>query len=141
MLKVRKENDKRFDRVMDANFNRAKEGLRVCEDVCRFVLDAKNPTRGYKSVRHQLTEIIESLKILEVIRSRNIGGDVGRGSTRVEFKRKSAMDIFYANSQRVKESMRVLEEFSKLRSKKLAENLKKLRYEVYALEKNVIERG
>jgi hypothetical protein len=138
---VRKENDKKFDRVMDANFNRAKEGLRVCEDVCRFVLDAKTPTRGYKSVRHQLTEIIESLKILEVIRSRDIRGDVGRGSTPVEFKRKNAMDIFYANSQRVKESMRVLEEFAKLRSNKLAESLKKLRYKVYALEKNVIERG
>jgi len=137
---VRKDNDKKFDRVMDANFNRAKEGLRVCEDVCRFILDAKSSTRGYKTVRHQLTEIISSLKVLEVIRSRNIGRDVGRGSTSVEFKRKSAMDIFYANSQRVKESIRVLEEFAKLRDKKLAEGLKRLRYKVYALEKNVIER-
>jgi len=140
LAKVRKDNDKRFDRVMDANFNRAKEGLRVCEDVCRFVLDAKSPTRGYKSVRHQLTEMIASLKILEVIRSRNIEEDVGRGSTSFEFKRKSPMDIFYANSQRVKESMRVLEEFAKLHDKKLAEGLKRLRYKVYALEKNVIER-
>ena len=140
MSKVRKDNIKRFDRVMDANFNRAKEGLRVCEDICRFVLDAKSLTRGYKSVRHQLTEMITSLKILEVIRSRNIERDVGRGSTSVECTRKSAMDIFYANSQRVKESMRVLEEFAKLRNKKLAEGLKRLRYKVYALEKNVIER-
>ena len=137
---MRKDNDKKFDRVMDANFNRAKEGLRVCEDVCRFVLDAKSPTRGYKAARHQLTEIISSLKIFKVIQSRDIEKDVGRGSTSVEFKRKSAIDIYYANSQRVKESMRVLEEFSKLRNKKLAEELKKLRYKVYALEKNVIER-
>ena len=137
---MRKNDIKKFDRVMDANFNRAKEGLRVCEDVCRFILDAKSPTRGYKTVRHQLTEIISKLKVLEVIRSRNIEKDVGRRSTSVEFKRKSAMDIFYANSQRVKESMRVLEEFSKLHNKKLAEGLKKLRYKVYSLEKNVIER-
>ena len=139
LSKVCKQNDKRFGRVVDANFNRAKEGLRVCEDVCRFVLDAKSPTRGYKAVRHQLTETISGLKILEVILSRNIERDVGRGSTSVEFKRKSAMDIFYANSQRVKESLRVLEEFAKLRDKKLAEGLKRLRYKVYALEKNVIE--
>lgn len=125
---------------MDANFNRAKEGLRVCEDICRFVLDARSPTRGYKNVRHQLTEMITSLKILDVIRSRNIERDVGRASTSGEFKRKSAMDIFHANSQRVKESIRVLEEFAKLRNKKLAEGLKRLRYKVYALEKNVIER-
>lgn len=138
---MRKRNDKRFDRVIDANFNRAKEGLRVCEDVCRFIFDAKGPTRSYKAVRHQLTEAISTLKISEVILSRDIRKDVGRKSTSIEFKRKGVMDIFYANSQRVKESLRVLEEFSKLRNKRLAEDLKKLRYKIYALEKNIIERG
>lgn len=126
--------------MMDANFNRAKEGLRVCEDICRFVLDAKSPTRGYKDVRHQLTEVISSLKIFKVIQSRDIRRDVGRQSTSVEFRRKNAIDIFYANSQRTKESLRVLEEFAKLRNKRIAEGLKKIRYKVYALEKNVIER-
>lgn len=125
---------------MDANVNRAKEGLRVCEDICRFVLDAESLTRGYKTVRHRLTETISRLKILDAVRSRNIQGDVGRGSTSVEFKRKGAMDIFWANSQRAKESIRVLEEFAKLRDQKTAEGLKRLRYKVYALEKNVIER-
>ncbi len=137
---MQKRSDKKFDRIIDANFNRAKEGLRVCEDVCRFILDKKGLTQKYKLARHQLTETISTLKILEVIRSRNIGGDVGRQSTPGEFKRAGAMDIFYANSQRVKESIRVLEEFAKLRNKKLAEDLKKLRYKVYTLEKNVIER-
>ena len=137
---MQKRNDKKFDRIIDANFNRAKEGLRVCEDVCRFILDKKGPTQRYKAVRHELTKAISALKILEVICSRNIRGDVGRQSTSGEFKRAGAMDIYYANSQRVKESLRVLEEFAKLRNKKLAEDLKKLRYKVYALEKNVIER-
>ncbi len=137
---MQKRNDKKFDRIIDANFNRAKEGLRVCEDVCRFVLNRKGPTQKYKAVRHQLTEAVSTLEILNVIRSRDIARDVGRTSTPIEFKRSGAMDIFYANSQRVKESVRVLEEFAKLRNKRLAENLKTLRYEVYALEKNVIER-
>lgn len=137
---MRKQNDKKLDRIIDANFNRAKEGLRVCEDVCRFILDANGPTRSYKNIRHQLTEVISALKISEVILSRDIGRDVGRKSTSVEFKRRGAMDIFYANSQRVKESLRVLEEFTKLRNKRLAEDLKKLRYKIYALEKNIIER-
>lgn len=135
-----KRNDKKFDRIIDANFNRAKEGLRVCEDVCRFILDAKNSTRTYKTIRHQLTKIIGVLKIPELVCARNINRDVGRKSTHVEFKRNGVMDIFYANSQRVKESIRVLEEFTKLRNKRLAENLKKLRYKVYALEKKIIER-
>lgn len=137
---MRKESDKQFNRVMDANFNRAKEGLRVCEDICRFVLDAKRPTREFKRARHQLTEAMSGMKMRRVVSARNIERDVGRGSTRIEFRRRNTADIFYANSQRVKESIRVLEEFAKLRSRKSASGLKKLRYKVYALEKNVIER-
>jgi len=137
---VYKQNDNKLDRIIDANFNRAKEGLRVCEDICRFILDAKSITRNYKNVRHQLTNIIGSLKIEKFIRAREIARDVGRRSTAVEFKRNGFADIFNANSQRVKESIRVLEEFTKLRDKRLAEDLKKLRYKIYALEKNVIKR-
>lgn len=138
---MQKKDDNRFCRVIDANFNRAKEGLRVCEDVCRFYLDAKGPTRQYKSSRHRLTKIMGTLDLSDVIGARDIERDVGQKSMKTEFKRKGAMDIFYANSQRVKESIRVLEEFTKLRHRKLAEDLKKLRYRIYALEKNIIERG
>jgi len=137
---VPKQNNKKYDRIIDANFNRAKEGLRVCEDVCRFIFDAKSTTRGYKAARLQLTDIIGSLKIAQIIRAREITKDVGRDSTAVEFRRNGAIDIYYANSQRVKESVRVLEEFTKLRNKRLAEDLKKLRYKIYALEKNVLKR-
>ena len=133
-------NDKIFDRIIDANFNRTKEGLRVCEDVCRYILNEQSSTRHYKSVRHQLTQVLSGLNVPGLIRSRNITGDVGRRSTDAEFKRRGAMDIYYANSQRVKESIRVLEEFAKLRNKQIAGKLKRLRYRVYALEKNVIER-
>jgi len=136
-----KRSDKSYFRIIDANFNRAKEGLRVCEDVCRFYFDAKGPTRQYKNSRHRLTNIMGTLNLPEVIKARNIRGDVGRGSSETEFKRHGAMDIFYANSQRVKESIRVLEEFTKMRHKDLAEDLKRLRYKVYALEKDIIEQG
>lgn len=137
---MQKRDDKKFERILDANFNRAKEGLRVCEDVCRFILDAKGATRDYKTVRHRLTEIMGVLRISEAVRFRDVFRDVGRGSAAVEFRRRSVKDIFYANSQRTKESIRVLEEFTKLRDRRLAEDLKKLRYRIYALEKNVIER-
>lgn len=133
--------DKKLNRIIDANFNRAKEGLRVCEDTCRFILDRKSETRRYKEIRHRLTDILIGLKIRDVIRARDTHADVGRASTRTEFKRLDAMDVFYANSQRVKESVRVLEEFAKLRNKRVANGLKKLRYQIYALEKNIIEQS
>lgn len=132
---------KNFDRLIDANFNRAKEGLRVCEDVCRFVWDAKQPTRNYKDIRHELTSIISSMKIAKIIQARDIAGDVGRASTAAEFRRQGVRDIFYANSQRVKESVRVLEEFAKLKNKRSSQDLKRLRYRIYALEKNALKRS
>ena len=130
--------DKKMRRVIDANFNRAKEGLRVCEDLCRFFINQKEMTRKYKDVRHKLTEIIKKWDLGEIIGARDIEGDVGRRSSKSELQRTKANDIFYANSQRVKESIRVLEEFSKIFDRKAAENLKKLRYKIYSIEKDFV---
>ena len=132
-------NDSKLNRIIDANFNRAKEGLRVCEDIGRFILDQKKIASQFKDVRHQLTQIILALKISTLIEARDIQGDVGKQTIALESKRSNIADIFYANSQRVKESIRVLEEFSKLRSQTLSAKLKKLRYQIYALEKEVVE--
>lgn len=131
--------DKIF-RVIDANFNRAKEGLRVCEDVARFVLDEEKNARDYKDVRHALSEAC--LKVIkgQGIGARSIETDVGRATTPAELKRKSVKDIFYANSQRAKESVRVLEEFLKLVDAHEALRVKKIRYQIYALERKVFEK-
>ncbi|MDO8580086.1 MAG: thiamine-phosphate pyrophosphorylase [Candidatus Omnitrophota bacterium] len=137
---MQKLNEKQLRRVIDANFNRAKEGLRVCEDVCRFVLNDGPASRSFKTLRHQLTTMIAKLTILQLIEARDIDGDVGRGSSLSEMKRKHIDDIFFANIQRIKESIRVLEEFTKLFNVQRARGLKQIRYKVYALEKKVAER-
>jgi len=135
---VSKINEKKLLRIIDANFNRAKEGLRVCEDVCRFILDDGAKTRQFKALRHRLSEKVSVLSFGKLVDCRNIDGDVGKRSTAVELKRRNVSDIFYANSQRSKESLRVLEEFAKLINPRLGEDLKKIRYQIYALEKKVI---
>jgi hypothetical protein len=132
--------DKKLLRIVDANFNRAKEGLRVCEDVARYGLNRQAITRECKQVRHQLTDTVGSLKILNLLKARDIEGDVGRGSTASEFKRQNLNDIFYANAQRVKESLRVLEEVTKLLDVKCARKIKEMRYKIYALEQKTITR-
>jgi thiamine-phosphate pyrophosphorylase len=53
---------KKILRVLDVNFNRAKEGLRICEDVTRFIFDRKKETLAYKNIRHQLTELLSEMK-------------------------------------------------------------------------------
>ncbi len=129
--------EKKILRILDANFNRAKEALRVCEDICRFLLDDPQKTLQFKSLRHRLTGVLAGLPFEDLIKSRNIEEDVGKKTFETELQRKSVFDIFYANSQRVKESLRVLEEFTKLLNRRRALDLKKIRYEIYGLEKKV----
>lgn len=130
----------RTHRVVDANYNRAKEGLRVCEDVCRFVRDDKKATARFKKLRHDLTQAVAVFGLKDMAAARDIVRDVGRKTIAAESRRNGISDIFYANVQRVKESLRVLEEFAKLKDAGAASNLKKLRYTVYAIEKNALER-
>ena len=139
---MRKIGKGRIFRIIDANLNRTKEGLRVCEDVARFIFDNQKITAEYKKIRHALTALTAACgkSPKSLIGCREVAKDIGRESTPVEFRRESARDIFYANSQRVKESMRVLEEFTKLTNPKSAEGFKRLRYRIYALEKNIVKK-
>ena len=135
---MKKSPDRSLYRILDANLNRTKEGLRVCEDLCRYVWDQRTLTRAFKDMRHELTGIIAELDIQKAIEARHIQGDVGRDTTISESKRVDIKAVFWANSQRVKESLRVLEEVTKLMDAKISSKLKVLRYKVYALEQKVI---
>ena len=130
----------RLHRVIDANYNRAKEGLRVCEDICRFVRDDAKATARFKELRHGLTAAVMVFGLKDMVASRDITGDVGCKTIAAESRRRHVGDIFYANIQRVKESLRVLEEFAKLENIEAAERFKSLRYKVYGLEKKAFER-
>jgi len=127
-------------RIIDANVNRAKEGLRVCEDVCRFVLDAKTETAQLKRIRHAITDAVACIDRRALLQSRDTQADVGKGSIGPELTRTTVTDIFYANIQRAKESVRVLEECIKIVDQQSAEHMKKQRYALYILEKKISPR-
>ena len=77
-------------RIIDANFNRAKEGLRVCEDICRFKLNDKILTNKMKRLRHGLTDCVLEFSIKQIVLARGIEEDVGKISIQSELKRKAA---------------------------------------------------
>lgn len=125
-------------RIIDANLNRANEGLRVCEEITRFILENYQLTARLKKIRHAISAAAKSLPAKTVlIQQRNAQKDIGKNICANELKRKDINDIFFANIQRVKESLRVLEEFSKLIDTRIAVLFKKIRYAVYELEKKV----
>ena len=129
-----------LERILDANVNRAKEGLRVCEDTVRFVYNDRSLTSRFKNVRHELTDTAAALGPDALIRARDVSVDTGRPTSVSESARSGVPDVFRANVQRVKESLRVLEEFAKIIDGKVAERFKNLRYRVYELEKKTLER-
>jgi len=111
--------------------------LRVCEEITRFILDNHRFTADFKKIRHEIDSIIKrAYPVYKLLKDRNSNSDVGRLNSRGELKRASCKDIFWANIQRIKESLRVLEEFSKLVDDKAALSFKELRYKVYAIEKD-----
>lgn len=127
---------KGIDRIIDANINRAKEGLRVCEEITRFILDSRSLTAALKNIRHTIDSLSRSLaQNKNLLKERESRKDIGKNIYINELKRRTVKDIFFANCQRVKESIRVLEEFSKLKNKTTALKFKNLRYSLYEIEK------
>lgn len=120
-------------RIVDANLNRLREGLRVLEDICRFGFDNKKLASSFKALRHK-TRIEENL-----LNSRNIQDDILKETTTSELKRENIEDIITANMKRVQESARVLEEVLKTIDTNQSATFKNIRYELYHIEKEIFE--
>ena len=127
-------------RIIDANLNRSREGLRVCEDITRFILNDTKSARKLKRIRQGIFSAVKNSKISysELLKERDSAGDVGKFTTKREQQRRNWQSVFSANIERAKESARVLEELTKIINKKLAERFKKIRFTIYEIEKEII---
>ncbi len=131
-------------RVLDANLNRAREGLRVLEDFARFLGDSHDVSFKLKSMRHDLVTAEKQLfasagiGMADRLQFRDTEGDVGTSQmTDGEQQRSALPDVIIANIRRVEESLRSLEEFGKLVSLSFSSAMKSLRYSAYTLEKSL----
>lgn len=121
-------------RVIDANLNRLKEGIRVVEDIMRYRDNHKELSTSLKNLRHK-ARIDENDALLL---HRDSINDVLRPTTKSELNRTDIKSIILANFKRAQESSRVLEELFKLYSKEYSETFKYIRYELYNLEKEIV---
>jgi len=130
--------------LIDANINRSREGLRVTEDISRFILRDKKLTSFNKKIRHGITGASKQLghKVSILLESRDSASDTGRNIKQdSEFKRGGIDDILLSNFKRAQESLRVLEEISKLINRNTSRMFKELRYETYVLEKKFMQKA
>ncbi len=123
-------------RLIDANLNRAREGLRVIEDTARFILNDSKLYRRIRLLRHRLTEITRK-NYPSLLKSRNSTADAGRVIH--EYRRKNVRDLMIANFRRVEEALRVLEEYSRLISVSAGAQFKNVRFRTYNFEKYIME--
>jgi thiamine-phosphate pyrophosphorylase len=126
-------------RILDANFNRASEGLRVVEEYARFVLDDAALSGECKALRHELAAAIQTAcSADDLSRARDTAGDAGTAvRTQAEYRRADAVDVVLANTKRVEQSLRAIEEYGKVVSPELGEKAEQFRYRVYTLAKTL----
>jgi thiamine-phosphate pyrophosphorylase len=121
-------------RILDANFNRAREALRVIEDMARFINGDARVYGKIKRIRHKLSGLTRDI-YPRLLKHRDSETDVS--ARQKERGRKSIREILKANFIRAEEAIRVLEEFSKLISPEAGYRLKRLRFRVYGIEKEM----
>jgi thiamine-phosphate pyrophosphorylase len=123
-------------RIIDANFNRASEGLRVVEEQCRFAMGDQHLTECCKQLRHDLTATIQLIRPAQLLAARDTPGDVGTSvKTPAEATRHTIADIAAASWKRIEQALRAIEEYGKLVSPELATRAESIRYRVYTLAK------
>ena len=121
------------NRIIDANLNRLREGIRVVEDIYRYLYNNKKISSELKSLRHKA----RISNFHEILESRDIIGDVLKETTPSEKSRTDIIDILISNFKRAQESSRVLEEILKLTDTDDAQTFKEIRYSLYDLEKEI----
>jgi thiamine-phosphate pyrophosphorylase len=130
-------------RLVDANLDRLGEGLRVLEDASRFLLNDAVLSKRLKSLRHALVKDIGPLE-QDLLSARRVAEDVGAPTAKHAASRHRDLPaLVVANSRRVQESLRVLEEFSRISGTSLsgkAGGFEKARFEVYDLEQQLVSR-
>ena len=119
-----------IDRIIDANVNRAAEGLRVIEEYTRFVAGKKLFTDQLALLRKRCHQLIP--QDAKQLNGRDTNNDMR--AKEVPPKRKDIQDVLVANFKRVQESCRVLEEYTG------QAGFNEVRYDCYQLEKEIVLR-
>lgn len=127
-------------RIIDASANRAREALRVMEDIARFALNHPALISQLKSLRHDLQSAL-SQPLLDralLLASRSVESDEGLSlKTPTELARAGLPAVAAAAAARLTESLRSIEESAKaLGADPLP--IERLRYAAYTAEQALL---
>ncbi len=134
-------NSRNLLRIIDVELNRIGEGLRVLEETARFILGDPNLSGQLKELRHQLSVRNIEAKI-SYISTRDSQNDVGLDITSsLQNVKRDLLGTVVANSRRVEESLRVMEEISKVEGMAIhGQTYQEARFRLYFIEKELVSR-
>ncbi|MEZ2236290.1 thiamine phosphate synthase [Microcoleus sp.] len=125
-------------RILDANLDRAREGLRIIEEWCRFGLNSADLAGECKQLRQELA----FWHTAELRSARDTPADPGTELTHPQEEQRSGLQqLLEANFCRVEEALRVLEEYGKVYDPNMGKAFKQMRYRVYTLESDLLAYG
>ena len=139
--------DSQLPRILDANANRAREGLRTAEDYARFILNDLNFAENLRIVRQGLTTVLLSIPQLSIalVDSRNVVSDPLQPANWTDEVRSAKFETPVETAQRglkrAQEALRVLEEYLRTSHPQSATEFSKFRYSAYELEQRLIGVG
>ena len=126
-------------RILDANFNRLREALRVVEEYFRFVAENEAACVSLKRMRHDLSGMEQAAGQDALIKNRDTENDCLASESRPEeMLRADAASVLRANFKRAQEACRVIEEYAKTAGKnglEISRAAKEMRFSLYAMEK------
>ena len=128
--------DDKVWRLLDANANRAREGLRILEDTARFVLEKPEAAGAFRDLRHGVDELVRR-HYKRLLAARDVEHDSGRANAAKPYKG-GVPALVIANFKRVQEALRVLEEFGRVLAPGAVQKVQTLRFEVYGWEKKLM---
>ncbi len=124
-------------RIIDANLNRAAEGLRVLEDHFRFIETVSVLNKVLRNLRHKIRDELKDLDGI-LISSRESSNDNGLviSQNSGNDKKTSEKEFIAANFKRVQEALRSIEEnLNLIGNYDKAKRFEKIRFDVYTIEK------
>ncbi len=119
-------------RIIDANINRAIEGVRVVEDIVRFYDLSEEIYNSLRTLRHNIGKLRYSIN---GIKFRDSIDDMGKDS--LPSDKDNVREIMYSNISRAKESLRVIEE---LGDKDISKTAQELRFSLYNIEGEIYKK-
>lgn len=129
-------------RILDANLNRAREGLRVIEEFLRFVREDRRGAWYVKRWRHQLRSIVDRLGPERLLAARAAVSDVGKDlASPSNGCKQDPAAITAAGFKRLQEALRVIEEYAAAVDPEANKTAGAMRFEVYQFEKEFFLAG